>query len=227
MIAGQGPRAGTGARRRAQAPLRRRRGRAGSARREGRPARGGRQRVRDWDVQRLAAATGARRASPERSPRAGPTGRASTPAPPGPGELFVGLAGERTDGGRHAPQALSAGAWGVLITDEHAAAAMARARRRGAGAPGPAGCAAGARARVAPRARLPRRPGDRDHGIDRQDLHQGHPGGAAGGPRARGGDPGEPEHPDRPAAGDPRRARQTPRCSCWRWRCAGRARSPS
>jgi UDP-N-acetylmuramyl pentapeptide synthase len=41
----------------------------------------------------------------------------------GPGSLFVGLGGERVDGGRFAPQALAAGAWGVLTTPEHAEAA--------------------------------------------------------------------------------------------------------
>ena len=37
----------------------------------------------------------------------------------GPGDLFVGLPGERSDGGLHAPDALSAGAWGVLVAPEH------------------------------------------------------------------------------------------------------------
>jgi UDP-N-acetylmuramoyl-tripeptide--D-alanyl-D-alanine ligase len=41
----------------------------------------------------------------------------------GPGLLFVGLRGERADGGRFAPQALAAGAWGVLTGPEHAEAA--------------------------------------------------------------------------------------------------------
>jgi UDP-N-acetylmuramoyl-tripeptide--D-alanyl-D-alanine ligase len=41
----------------------------------------------------------------------------------GPGLLFVGLRGEHVDGGRFAPQALAAGAWGVLTTPEHAEAA--------------------------------------------------------------------------------------------------------
>ena len=41
----------------------------------------------------------------------------------GPGSLFVGLQGENNDGGRFAPQALAAGAWGVLTTPEHAEAA--------------------------------------------------------------------------------------------------------
>ncbi|MCW3019542.1 MAG: UDP-N-acetylmuramoyl-tripeptide--D-alanyl-D-alanine ligase, partial [Solirubrobacterales bacterium] len=42
-----------------------------------------------------------------------------------PGELFVGLRGERQDGGVHAGQALRAGAWGVLVTPEHAREAVA------------------------------------------------------------------------------------------------------
>jgi UDP-N-acetylmuramoyl-tripeptide--D-alanyl-D-alanine ligase len=63
--------------------------------------------------------------------------RAPAPAAAGPaavsvdtralaaGELFVGLAGARTDGGRHAPAALAAGAWGVLVAPAHAATAAA------------------------------------------------------------------------------------------------------
>jgi len=38
----------------------------------------------------------------------------------GPGLLFVGLKGERVDGGRFATQALAAAAWGVLTTPDHA-----------------------------------------------------------------------------------------------------------
>jgi len=41
------------------------------------------------------------------------------------GDLFVGLHGERSDGGEHAADALGAGAWGVLIAPEHARAALA------------------------------------------------------------------------------------------------------
>jgi UDP-N-acetylmuramoyl-tripeptide--D-alanyl-D-alanine ligase len=36
-----------------------------------------------------------------------------------PGDLFVGLPGERVDGGAFAEQALSAGAWGVLVRPTH------------------------------------------------------------------------------------------------------------
>jgi UDP-N-acetylmuramoyl-tripeptide--D-alanyl-D-alanine ligase len=38
----------------------------------------------------------------------------------GPGDLFVGLPGERHDGGRFAAAALEAGAWGTLTTPQHA-----------------------------------------------------------------------------------------------------------
>jgi UDP-N-acetylmuramoyl-tripeptide--D-alanyl-D-alanine ligase len=42
-------------------------------------------------------------------------------------DLFVGLQGEREDGGSYAAQALAAGAWGVLVTPQHAQAAASRA----------------------------------------------------------------------------------------------------
>ncbi len=40
----------------------------------------------------------------------------------GPGDLFVGLAGERADGGAFAGAAVAEGAWGALVRPEHAAA---------------------------------------------------------------------------------------------------------
>ncbi|MGI9100599.1 MAG: UDP-N-acetylmuramoyl-tripeptide--D-alanyl-D-alanine ligase, partial [Solirubrobacteraceae bacterium] len=36
-----------------------------------------------------------------------------------PGDLFVGLQGSNTDGGRFAPHALDAGAWGAIVAPEH------------------------------------------------------------------------------------------------------------
>jgi UDP-N-acetylmuramoyl-tripeptide--D-alanyl-D-alanine ligase len=78
--------------------------------------------MRDWDARHLAAAAGARLARK-------PSGVGSPPGPQGvsidsrelaPGDLFVGLRGERSDGGAHAEQALEAGAWGVLVGEEHA-----------------------------------------------------------------------------------------------------------
>ena len=43
------------------------------------------------------------------------------------GDLFVGLRGERADGGAFASAALEAGAWGALVAPEHAARAAAAA----------------------------------------------------------------------------------------------------
>ncbi len=121
--------------------------------------------MKGWDARRVADAAGARlltdprRGASASGQPAGPTG---STGPLGasvdsrtlrPGELFVGLRGERTDGGAHAAQALAAGAWGVLVSDEHARAvsggvvlahedplgalhALARAWRRELGARG-------------------------------------------------------------------------------------------
>ena len=46
-----------------------------------------------------------------------------------PGDLFVGLVGERVDGGAYAAQALAAGAWGVLVAPAHAARIATDAER--------------------------------------------------------------------------------------------------
>jgi UDP-N-acetylmuramoyl-tripeptide--D-alanyl-D-alanine ligase len=78
--------------------------------------------VRDWDARHLAAAAGAtlvRRAARVEG-RPGPEGVSIDSRALAPGELFVGLSGERADGGAHAADALAAGAWGVLVTPEHA-----------------------------------------------------------------------------------------------------------
>jgi UDP-N-acetylmuramoyl-tripeptide--D-alanyl-D-alanine ligase len=45
-----------------------------------------------------------------------------------PGDLFVGLPGATVDGGRFAPMALEAGAWGVLVGEGQREAALAAAR---------------------------------------------------------------------------------------------------
>jgi UDP-N-acetylmuramoyl-tripeptide--D-alanyl-D-alanine ligase len=68
--------------------------------------------MRGWDASRIAAAAGAtlERDAPGEPARAVIDSRAV-----GPGDLFVGLTGENTDGGRFAAQALEAGAWGVLV----------------------------------------------------------------------------------------------------------------
>jgi len=81
--------------------------------------------VRDWDAARVARAAGADLLG-EPSHGAGGPGprRASIDSRKlAPGDLFVGLRGERSDGGEHAAEALRAGAWGVLVAPEHARAA--------------------------------------------------------------------------------------------------------
>jgi UDP-N-acetylmuramoyl-tripeptide--D-alanyl-D-alanine ligase len=75
--------------------------------------------VRDWSPDRVAQAAGARLAAP--APHAAGPGRIVIDSrEAGPGDLFVGLTGGNVDGGRFAPQALSAGAWGVLVGPQHA-----------------------------------------------------------------------------------------------------------
>ncbi|HEX3434383.1 MAG TPA: UDP-N-acetylmuramoyl-tripeptide--D-alanyl-D-alanine ligase [Solirubrobacteraceae bacterium] len=86
----------------------------------------------------MAEAAGARLLdAPERSERdSGPTGVTIDSREIAPGELFVGLRGERADGGEHAAQALQAGAWGVLVAPQHAAGAAERAGSHAGGASG-------------------------------------------------------------------------------------------
>ena len=50
----------------------------------------------------------------------------------GPGDLFVGLAGEHADGGAFAASAIEAGAWGAIVTGAHAASTTASATGTGA-----------------------------------------------------------------------------------------------
>jgi UDP-N-acetylmuramoyl-tripeptide--D-alanyl-D-alanine ligase len=81
--------------------------------------------VRSWEAKRIAAAAGAELLiEPSRAPRtAGPDNVSIDSRLLSPGALFVGLRGERADGGTHAAEALAAGAWGVLVAPEHARAA--------------------------------------------------------------------------------------------------------
>jgi UDP-N-acetylmuramoyl-tripeptide--D-alanyl-D-alanine ligase len=86
-----------------------------------------------WDAARVAAEAGAELlvseyASPE-SPAEGPPPVTIDSRSINAGELFVGLRGERSDGGVHAAEALAAGAWGVLVAPEHARVAAAESRR--------------------------------------------------------------------------------------------------
>ncbi|HEV7527759.1 MAG TPA: UDP-N-acetylmuramoyl-tripeptide--D-alanyl-D-alanine ligase [Solirubrobacteraceae bacterium] len=97
--------------------------------------------MRDWSAARVAEAAGASLIAVPTAPgaRAATAASSAATAAPGPagatidsrtvspGELFVGLPGERTDGGEHALEALRAGAWGVLVSPQHAAATAAAA----------------------------------------------------------------------------------------------------
>jgi UDP-N-acetylmuramoyl-tripeptide--D-alanyl-D-alanine ligase len=78
--------------------------------------------VREWSPEQVAQAAGGRLVAPAPRPE-GPERATLDSRAAGPGDLFVGLVGERADGGRFAPQALAAGAWGVLVAPEHADAA--------------------------------------------------------------------------------------------------------
>jgi UDP-N-acetylmuramoyl-tripeptide--D-alanyl-D-alanine ligase len=86
--------------------------------------------VRAWDAQRIARAAGAElvrdRADadepPRSSPEPGPRGATIDSRDIAPGDLFVGLAGERVDGGAYAAASLAAGAWGALVAPAHARA---------------------------------------------------------------------------------------------------------
>jgi UDP-N-acetylmuramoyl-tripeptide--D-alanyl-D-alanine ligase len=115
--------------------------------------------VIEWDAARIAAAAHARLVDRGARPpsdgdaadRAGSAattdggaGADSEPGPRGvsidsrrvaPGDLFVGLPGEHVDGGAYAARALAAGAWGVLVADEHAEA-LCGGDLRGSGPPG-------------------------------------------------------------------------------------------
>jgi UDP-N-acetylmuramoyl-tripeptide--D-alanyl-D-alanine ligase len=85
--------------------------------------------VRHWDADHVATAAGARRVGGtlRAGDEPGPVGVSIDSRRTAPGELFIGLRGERVDGGEHAAQALRVGAWGVLVRPEHARAAAAAA----------------------------------------------------------------------------------------------------
>jgi UDP-N-acetylmuramoyl-tripeptide--D-alanyl-D-alanine ligase len=85
--------------------------------------------MRAWDASRLARAAGGRLISEPSttSTEQGPRRAVIDSREVGRGDLFVGLRGERTDGGEYAAQALTAGAWGVLVAREHAERTLAAA----------------------------------------------------------------------------------------------------
>jgi UDP-N-acetylmuramoyl-tripeptide--D-alanyl-D-alanine ligase len=78
--------------------------------------------MKTWTPDRVAQAAGARLISPPPT-ATGPDRAIIDSRDASPGALFVGLKGENVDGGKFAPQALAAGAWGILAAPEHAAAA--------------------------------------------------------------------------------------------------------
>lgn len=73
--------------------------------------------MKSWDCARVAEAAGAVLVA---DGTGGPTRAVIDTRSIEPGDLFVGLRGERVDGGRFAAQALEAGAWGVLVDPAHA-----------------------------------------------------------------------------------------------------------
>jgi UDP-N-acetylmuramoyl-tripeptide--D-alanyl-D-alanine ligase len=75
--------------------------------------------VHGWSPERVAEAAGARLAGVAGT-STGPRRAVVDSREAGPGDLFVGIRGEHDDGGRFAAQALGAGAWGALVTPEHA-----------------------------------------------------------------------------------------------------------
>jgi UDP-N-acetylmuramoyl-tripeptide--D-alanyl-D-alanine ligase len=83
--------------------------------------------MNDWAPEQVAAAAGARLLQPPPAGASGPRRVVIDSREAGPGDLFVGLRGEHEDGGRFAPQALAAGAWGVLVAPDAAAAARCAA----------------------------------------------------------------------------------------------------
>ncbi|HUE25630.1 MAG TPA: UDP-N-acetylmuramoyl-tripeptide--D-alanyl-D-alanine ligase [Solirubrobacteraceae bacterium] len=82
--------------------------------------------MRDWNPERIARAAGARLCS-SRAVDSGPERAVIDSREAGPGALFVGLRGQRADGGEFAGPALAAGAWGILAAPEHAEAAAGQA----------------------------------------------------------------------------------------------------
>ncbi|HEX3801647.1 MAG TPA: UDP-N-acetylmuramoyl-tripeptide--D-alanyl-D-alanine ligase [Solirubrobacteraceae bacterium] len=92
--------------------------------------------MRRWDSHQVARAAGAQLLRGPVPGAGGPERVTIDSRDAGAGSLFVGLPGERVDGGSFAAVALAQGAWGVLVAPEHAEAVLA--------AGGPAGPPPGA-----------------------------------------------------------------------------------
>ncbi len=80
--------------------------------------------MKHWTPQHLAASAGATLAGTVPG-TLGPERVAIDSRLAGPGALFVGLPGNRSDGGEFAAMALADGAWGVLVAPRHAETARA------------------------------------------------------------------------------------------------------
>jgi len=80
-----------------------------------------------WSAEVIAGASGARLVAGA-AKREGPQRASIDSRTAAAGDLFVGLPGEHADGGTYAPQALDRGAWGVLVSPAHSAAAARHAR---------------------------------------------------------------------------------------------------
>ena len=76
--------------------------------------------MRAWSPEQVAQAAGVQLVAAPRDSRPGPARVTIDSRAVREGDLFVGLAGRNVDGGRFAAQALDAGAWGVLVTPDHA-----------------------------------------------------------------------------------------------------------
>jgi UDP-N-acetylmuramoyl-tripeptide--D-alanyl-D-alanine ligase len=74
--------------------------------------------MREWSAERVAEAAGARLVR-DADASGGPAQAVIDSRGIAPGDLFVGLQGERVDGGAFAERALTAGAWGALVGLRH------------------------------------------------------------------------------------------------------------
>ena len=75
--------------------------------------------MKQWTPEKVASASGVQLLAASERP-GGPELVTIDSRAAGPGALFVGLPGANVDGGAFAGKALEAGAWGVLVTPEHA-----------------------------------------------------------------------------------------------------------
>ncbi len=80
--------------------------------------------MRSWNAHQLALAAGVQLLRDAPATAVGPDRATIDSRTVAPGELFVGLPGQRADGGRFGAAALSAGAWGVLVAPAHADSAL-------------------------------------------------------------------------------------------------------